>query len=234
MHKHSYPPWCINTRTVGDISVHTPDGTSAFIPPPPLEFVPCRGAWPPKPLFWGASGHQLCPQLSSMAPKNVRPSMADQERNRVLIMEKHRASMSMGGIAKALNLSKSTVQSVIRRFKDRGSVTRSAQKNRPQKLSKRYGLVLVRVPQQIGIPHHLRYMRNLIRLSWQHPMWGAGKLVEVTSANILAALANRPAGAVIRVCFFHSKPSLDLTVSLRSHTPPHHVMCAAFWPNMVW
>ena len=95
---------------------------------PPLEFVPCRGAWPPKPLFWGASGHQLCPQLSSMAPKNVRPSMADQERNRVLIMEKHRASMSMGGIAKALNLSKSTVQSVIRRFKDQGSVTRSTQK----------------------------------------------------------------------------------------------------------
>ena len=114
--------------TIGDISVRTPKKYSGCYPLG-TPIGPSRGSPCP----------HLCPQLSRMAP---RGSMADQERNRALILEKHRASMSLGAIAKALNLSKSTVQYVIKQFKNRQSVTAKSMKGKPATLSKRVAHIL--------------------------------------------------------------------------------------------
>ena len=108
--------------------------------------------------------------------------------------------MSLGAIARALNLSKSTVPYVVKQFKDRTSVTTKMKKGRPPKLSKRFAHISDQFSNQFTPTLCCRYMRNLLRLSWQHPFWGAGRLVEHTHANILAAIANIPPGlAIIRV-----------------------------------
>ena len=78
-------------------------------------------------------------------------------------------------------------------------VTRQ-RKGRCQTLNKRFAHIFTIFSDFFNTAFPHRYMRNLICLSWQHPFWGAGKLVDMANANILAALANRPPGAVFRVC----------------------------------
>ena len=92
------------------------------------------------------------PELSRMVPKRHVCSTADQERNRALILEKLHASMSLGAIARALNLSKSAIQYVSKQFKDRQCVTASVKKGRPAKLSKRFAHVLGQFPTKVVLP----------------------------------------------------------------------------------
>ena len=68
---------------------------------------------------------------------------------------------------------------------------------RPPKVSKRY----LKIPPVAILHYYLiaRYIRQLLALNYKKPFWSAATLVNKLHETTMAALLNRPSGAVIRV-----------------------------------
>lgn len=82
-----------------------------------------------------------------MPPKSSDALVAarlERERLRSEVLKRHRLGFGYGKISKDLtqelgrNVSKSTVQSIVRQFKDRPSVVECAKKGRPTKMTPQY------------------------------------------------------------------------------------------------
>jgi hypothetical protein len=150
----------------------------------------------------------------TMAPKH---NLVEQERVRLAIFRlKETTKMSLAQIGKPLQAftvilqflsignhpevqrSKSTVQSILKRFHDRDNVKDLPRTGRPMKFSPRFDQFYLYFSQITLLV--CRFRRNLLFLSAKEPYWGVKKLVEHVHVNLVESLSNRPPGAVVRVC----------------------------------
>lgn len=126
----------------------------------------------------------------------------EKEKKRELILTLWREGKSYAYIAKQVELvfkapcAKSTVQYVVKSFKDRPTVAAKAGGGPKSKMTPQYGIISQILSYFKAI---IRYKRKLMRLAMVHPFWGAQRLVDVLHKETLEALQARPEGAVVVV-----------------------------------
>ena len=125
----------------------------------------------------------------------------EEEKLRDKVLELWRkGGMSLQQIAdhEEVKRSKSTVQYIIKRFKDRRTTQTLAKVGRPCKSTRRCVNIAFLAHFQ-WFSWLFRYRNSLRRLAGANPFWGASRLADYLHRNMVDALSRRPPGAVYQV-----------------------------------
>ena len=164
-------------------------------------------------LTSGAGKHTMGPR--GYISKDVRKF--EQEKLREFTLDLWKLKKSYNEIAAEASkvflkpVSKSTIQSIIKRFQNRTTVCDKARKGRKPVFTAQY---VIKINPEPCIYLIFRYRRQLKKLASANPFRGATWLRETLHSSIVAAISNRPSGAVIQVC--HSLSALVSLLIVRS------------------
>ena len=147
-----------------------------------------------------------------MGPKSRRSYSVDYKQRLFLLHTDKDSPKSLGEIAKAEGLARSTVQSIINSYRKVVAGTPKKKMGRPSKLPKTY--VLCSFSKDFTRHPLFRWVKRLVILAKRNPFWGGKRLALDIYNNMMAMHASMPPGHQFQV---HNTP---ISIVLYFFCPP--------------